>query len=158
MEKTIKVDNNTSFRISNNIGWLMEYQNQFGKDILETLEPAMIATVGLVKSINDVAREQGVSAAEVIRALDADDLREAVIDLTGLGAVDIINITWAMAKAADEEVQEPREWVRQFDKFPLDVILPAVLDAALAGLMTTKKYKAARDAMQELRPSPSTPS
>lgn len=158
MEKTIKVDSKTSFVISNNIGWLMDYQNQFGRDVLQTLEPVLISGVGLYKAIQEAATETGVPALEIARRLDADALREAVIDLSGLGAVDAVNIIWAMAKAADPDIPEPREWVRQFERFPLDTILPAAADCVLSGLLTTKKYKGLRDMMRAPEPSPSTAS
>ena len=153
MEKTIKIDSKTSFKINNNIGWLMDYQNQFGKDILETLEPALQSCVGLYKAIQETTQETGTPAVEIIKRMDADTLRDALIDLSGLGAVDIINIIWAMAKAADEDIPEPREWTRQFETFPLDTILPAVADAMLSGLMTTKKFKGLQTAMRAPEPS-----
>ena len=155
MEKTIKIDKETSLRLSNNIGWLMEYQSQFDKDVLETLEPAAMAVVGLYSSINEVAREQNVSAADVIRTLDPDLLRDAVIDLSGLGAVDVINIIWSMAKAADDDIEEPRIWARQFETFPLDKILPEVVNMVLSGLITTKKLKGLQEMTRALEPSPS---
>lgn len=156
MEKTIKIDKDTSLKVSNNIAWLMEYQAQFEKDVLETLEPAAMAAVGLFTSINEVAKEQNTTAADVIRGLDPDLLRDAVIDLSGLGAVDVINIIWSMAKAADEDIEEPRIWARQFETFPLDKILPEVVTMALSGLMTTKKYKGLQEMTRALEPSPST--
>lgn len=156
MEKSIKIDSKTSLKLSNNAAWLMEYQTQFGQDILETLEPAIMALVGLFAPVYDLAKEQGVPAGDIIRSIDPDVLRDAIIDVSGLGAVDIINMIWAMAKAADEDIEEPRVWIKQFQIFPLDTIIPAAFMMAIQGLITTKKYKGLQETLRDLEPSPST--
>jgi hypothetical protein len=155
MEKTIKIDSKTTLKVSNNISWMMAYNEQFNRDVLETLQPAVVAAVDVFAAVAEVAKEQGVNTADVLRTMDAETLRDAVIDLAGLGAVDIINIIWSMAKAADEDIEEPSLWVKQFNVFPLDVILPAVVSLAFQGLITTKKLKGIQEWTRALDPSPS---
>lgn len=53
----------------------------------------------------------------------------------------VVNVTWAMAKAADESIDPPKKWARQFEEFPLDVVGPAVLDLVLKGFVSSKNLK-----------------
>ena len=68
----------------------------------------------------------------------------------------VINVTWAMAKAADESIEPPKKWVRQFDEFPLDVVGPAVFDMIIKGFVSSKNLKRLenlRTSLKELQPS-----
>ena len=57
-----------------------------------------------------------------------------------------------MAKAADDDIEEPRTWVRQFETFPLDVIAPAVLELAVRGLLSGKNSTRLLDALKVVEP------
>ena len=73
----------------------------------------------------------------------------------------IINVTWAMAKAADESILPPKQWVRQFEEFPLDVVGPAVYDLVIRGFVSSKNLKRLKKIGKDLRnlqPSHSTTS
>lgn len=153
MIKTIKIDSKTSLKVSNNIGWMMAYRDQFGRDIVPTLIPALSAILDIAVEVNKAATAEGVSSADVLRALDSDTLRDALIEMSGLEMVDIINIVWAMAKAADDDIEEPREWIKQFDTFPLDTILPIIFDLCLKCMVSSKNLKRLQTGMQSLRPS-----
>lgn len=48
------------------------------------------------------------------------------------------NLIWVMAKNADKSIPEPVEWFDQFERFPLEDVLPTVFDL-LNGVMGTKK-------------------
>lgn len=136
MEKVIKIGSN-EVRISNNVAWVMEYRDQFGKDILPAIMP-LITTVS--EGISTVLSEAGTditieSLSEAIngRAMDV------LLPLYQAEFVDlVINVTWAMAKAADEDIDPPKKWVRQFDTFPLDVIGPAIFDLVIKGFISSK--------------------
>ena len=68
----------------------------------------------------------------------------------------IINVTWAMAKAADEDIDPPKRWVRQFDEFPLDVVVPAVYELVLKGFVSSKNLKRLKNvgaSLKTLQPS-----
>jgi hypothetical protein len=71
----------------------------------------------------------------------------------------IINVTWAMAKAADENIEPPKRWVRQFEEFPLDVVFPAVYDLVVKGFVSSKNLKRLKKlgaSLKGLQPSHST--
>jgi hypothetical protein len=73
----------------------------------------------------------------------------------------IINVTWAMAKAADEDIEPPKRWVRQFEEFPLDVVVPAVYELVLKGFVSSKNLKRLKKvsaSLRNLQPSHSTTS
>ena len=156
MIKTVKIDSKTSVRLSNNIGWMLAYRDQFGRDIVPVLTPVLAALLDVAVEVNKVAQGQNVSPADLMKSMDTDTLRDAIFEMSGLEFVDFINIVWAMAKAADEDIDDPREWVKQFDTFPLDVLGPVVFDMVLTCMVSTKNLKRLRTAMQSLKPSVST--
>lgn len=136
MEKVIKIGSN-EVRLSNNVAWVMEYRDQFGKDILPAIMP-LITTVS--EGISTVLSEAGTditieSLSEAIngRAMDV------LLPLYQAEFVDlVINVAWAMAKAADEDIDPPKKWVRQFDTFPLDVVGPAIFELVVKGFISSK--------------------
>lgn len=136
MEKVIKIGSN-EVRLSNNVAWVMEYRDQFGKDILPAIMP-LITTVS--EGISTVLSEAGTditieSLSEAIngRAMDV------LLPLYQAEFVDlVINVTWAMAKAADEDIDPPKKWVRQFDTFPLDVVGLAIFELVVKGFISSK--------------------
>ena len=157
MEKTIKIDSKTSIKVSNNIGWMMAYRDQFGRDIVPALIPILNAGIDLVVEVAKTAGEEA-TARDVLKALDADTIREALFDMAGLEMVDMVNIVWAMAKAADDDIEEPREWVKSLPAFPVDIIFPIILDLVLRCMVSSKNLRRLQTAMEGLRPSPSSQS
>jgi hypothetical protein len=67
-------------------------------------------------------------------------------------------LIWAMAKAADESIDPPKEWVKQFDEFPLDVVVPAIYEMALNGFVSSKNLTRLMSRIQTIQPLHSTPS
>jgi hypothetical protein len=57
-----------------------------------------------------------------------------------------------MAKACDDDIPEPIEWVKQFDTFPVDVIAPEVFNLALKGAMSSKNLKRLKDLKKKIQP------
>lgn len=157
MEKTIKIDSKTSLKLSNSVAWMMLYRDQFGRDIVPVLIPALTAVTDIAVEVNK-AVQNGATPAQIVSALDTDIVKDALVEASGLEFVDLLNIIWAMAKAADDDIDEPIIWIRQFDKFPLDTILPIVFDMILSCMVSTKNLKRLRTSMQSLKPSPSTES
>lgn len=158
MQKTIKLDSKHSIRLSNNVGWMMEYRDQMGHDIVPDLIPLLNGAIDIAIEVSKASKTAGTSAMEILAAIGTDKLQDALLDLSGLEAVDLINITWAMAKAADEDLPEPREWVREFETFPLDIIVPAVVELLFSCMVSSKNLKRLRTSLQEVKPSPSTAS
>lgn len=152
MEKTIMIGEK-EVRLSNNIGWAIAYRDQFGRDIVPAITPLVAAALDIVSGLID---EKGViSTADILRSLDGDKFLDAVIHLSGLEFVDLINIIWSMAKVC-EDIPEPRVWVRRFEVFPLDEILPAVIPMIVKGLMTTKNWERLKSLGKAIQPSVST--
>lgn len=145
MEKTIKIGKQ-EVRLTNNVSWAMTYRDQFGHDIIPTLMPMLAAALDIISGIADEVSEGGrISVADILKALDGDKMLDAVIHLSGLEFVELINITWAMAKAADDDIPEPKVWVKSFSEFPVDKIAPEVFSLAFKGLVSSKNLKRLKD-------------
>lgn len=138
MKKTIKLYKDCELTLSNNAGWLYEYRDQFGHDIVPDIMPIISA---ILKAMKELSTQSGKPVTEVIKNLDGDVVEDTLIELAGLQSVDLINIVWAMAKCADDEIDEPRKWIRQFETFPLDVIVPKVWTLVLEGFVSSKNLK-----------------
>ena len=153
MEKVIKIGNK-EVKLSNNVAWTMEYRDQFGKDILPVIMPFMASMIEGVTTIISDAGEltmENISQALEGRAMDVllPMFQAEFVDL-------VVNVTWAMAKAADESTEPPKRWVRQFDSFPLDVVGPVVFDMALKGFVSSKNLKRLKtigESLKTLQPS-----
>lgn len=137
MIKTITIDENTTLTLSNNIGFMLAYENQFGEDVFQIASPVLRALISILDEMREHLDGDALTA-EALKSIDANTLQDAVIELTGLKLADIIRIIWSMAKAADGEIAEPKEWVKQFDSFPLDIIIPEVFDLLVSGFKSSK--------------------
>ena len=159
MEKIIKIGKQ-EVRLNNNVAWTMEYRDQFNKDILPVIMPFIAA---MTEGIASVLAETG---DDLTRAGIADAIQGRSMDILlpmfQAEFVDlIVNVTWAMAKAADENIAPPKQWVRQFEEFPLDVVGPAVWDLVLKGFVSSKnlrRLKKLGNELKNLQPSLSTTS
>lgn len=156
MEKIIKIGDK-EVTLSNNVAWTMEYRDQFNKDVLEAIMP--IAT-SLIETITTIINESGtdgeIDFKSVSAALEGKSF-DITLPLTQLGFTDsIVNVLWAMAKAADPTIEPPRQWVRQFETFPLDEIVPQVGKMVLSGFASSKNLARLREMMQGLKPQPKT--
>lgn len=138
MKKPIKLYKDCEITLSNNAGWLMEYRDQFGHDIVPDLLPIISA---LIKVMTEISVNSGKPLTEAFRGIPKDVMDDALIELASLQSVDIINIIWAMAKTADDDIDVPKKWIRQFETFPLDIILPAVWSLVLEGFVSSKNLK-----------------
>ena len=160
MEKVIKLGKK-EVRLSNNVAWTMEYRDQFGKDIVPTLLPVMAAAMEGISSVINSAGTDELTVGKIAEALEGRAM-DIMLPLFQVEFVDvIIDMTWAMAKAADEDIEPPKKWVRQFDEFPLDVVGPAVFDLALKGFVSSKNLKRLKKmgtSLKNLQPSHSTTS
>jgi len=156
MEKTIKIGK-VPVRLNNNIGWSMAYRDQFGQDIIPVIMP-MIASgldiiTGLLNSTEDTDEIKGIKGADILKQIDGDTLIDAMAHLSALEFVDLINITWALAKCADDEIPEPKEWVKQFDTFPVDIVAPAVFELIGKGLISSKNWRRLNEAKEKVQPT-----
>lgn len=137
MVKVIEVDGNT-FKLDGNITWMMEYQEQFGHDILPDLMPI----IGAVFEYMEDAAASGVSlknAKDITNALGRGiSATGPLVELASFQMTDIIRIVWAMAKTADPDIDPPKQWARKYDPFPFDVLIPEVFTLAAQSSMSSK--------------------
>ena len=158
MIKNITIDENKEIVLSNNTVWTMIYRNQFGHDIVSTLTPVAASMADLIGGFfESVGTGGNVQLEDLAKNIDGDRLIDAVAHLSGLEFVDILNITWAMAKAADGDLPDPITWVTNLEVFPVDVIVPEVVRLAARGLLSSKKLIWLRQTLQKARKAkPST--
>lgn len=151
MEKVIKIGD-VEVKLSNNVAWTMEYRDQFNKDVMEALLPIMTS---LIETVSTVISESGTNGQIDIESI-SESLQgrafEITLPLMQLGFTDsVVNVVWAMAKAADPSIDPPKQWVRQFETFPLDVIVPEVGQMILSGFASSKNLERLRTMTDGLR-------
>ena len=161
MEKIIKIGKQ-EVRLNNNVAWTMEYRDQFGKDIIPVVMPLLASMVEGVSTIMvDAGKEGEISMEGIASALEGRAI-DVLLPAFQAEFVDlIVNVTWAMAKVADENIEPPKRWVRQFDEFPLDIVGPAVFDFIMKGFVSSKNLKRLKkigNDIKNLQPSHSTTS
>ena len=155
MEKVIKIGEH-EVKLNNNVAWTMEYRDQFGKDIIPALMPVLAS---MIEGISSVIAEAGADKIEIESLATAIEGRsmDILLPMFQVEFVDtIINVTWAMAKAADENIEPPKRWVRQFETFPLDVIVPSVYELIFKGFVSSKNLKRLKSigaSLKNLQPS-----
>ena len=154
MEKVIKLGKQ-SVKLSNNFSWVMEYRDQFGKDVIQEHLPIVASMVEAVAGA--IENDTIVSVADLLKSLEGRTLDVILpmmqTDFTSI----IINTTWSMAKAADEDILPPKQWIKQFDVFPLDVIVPTIYELAMKGAATSKNLKRLMNLTKTIQPLQSTP-
>ena len=154
MEKVIKIGKQ-SVKLSNNISWAMEYRDQFGKDIVQEHIPMLASITEMLASLVD-ENTQTISVADILRGLEGRSL-DIMLPLMQTEFMDIIiSVTWAMAKTADETIDPPKQWVKQFDEFPLDVVAPTIYEMALKGMISSKNWKRLMTLKKTIQPLHST--
>ena len=141
MEKIIKIGKK-EVRLNNNVAWTMEYRDQFGKDILPAVMPLLTSMIeGVSAVVAESTEGERITAESIAEALQGRTI-DFMLPMYQVEFVDlVVNVTWAMAKAADESIDPPKKWVRQFEEFPLDVVGPTVFDLVLKGFVSSKNLK-----------------
>lgn len=136
MIKEINISENEKIKLNASLGWVLRYRAQFGHDILPDLLPMLESGLVLVGGAMDESGE-----LEWRKLLDFDTVSSAMISFAGAEFATALNILWAMAKNADESIPAPFEWANQFENFPLDKIIPEVLDALISTVVSEKNRK-----------------
>ena len=155
MEKIIKIGDK-EVRLNNNVAWTMEYRDQFGRDIVPALMPVLASLLEGVSTIVTESNGQEITANNIAEAVQGRAM-EVLLPMFQVEFVDVIvNVTWAMAKAADESIEPPKKWVRQFEVFPVDVIAPAIYELVVMGFVSSKnlnRLKKIGESLKNLQPS-----
>lgn len=154
MKKTITLENGQELVLDNNLGWLMEYQNQIGEDILPTLMPIILSISDLIGGLAEAGVDLNkMTVNNFAEILHSEAAMDAGVKLASFKTTDVINIIWAMAKAADDSIDEPRKWIRQFDEgFPMDIILPEAAKLVVKGVLSSKNQERLQENIKKLQP------
>ena len=152
MIKTIKIEDK-EIRLDNNIGWTIEYRSQFNTDILPTLMP-MIAGImdTLAGLVSSTGKTSDLDIDDLIKIIRSEEMFEALVKLSSFEFVDLMNITWAMAKTADEDIPEPKKWVKEIGSFPIDEIGPALFEMIFKGVVSSKNWERLQKTLTDLKP------
>lgn len=157
MEQVIKIGDK-EVTLSNNVAWLMEYREQFNKDAAQELIPLMSTVVEMLGSGLGAYRDGELDLAEVADSIEGRSFELLMPLYNAELSMLAINITWAMAKAADENIDPPKKWVRQFDTFPFDEVIPTIWDMNLKGFASAKNLQrlkslieSAKEALAEMK-------
>lgn len=155
MEKTIVIDGK-DVKLNNNGAWAIEYRDQFGKDILPVMLPLVASLAEGFASILAEAGGDDLSAMKAAEAMQGRTM-DILLPLVQVEFVDMVyNVTWALAKNADPDIPEPKKWIRQFDTFYLDEIVPEVYGMILKGFTSSKnlqRLEEIKQTMTKLQPS-----
>ena len=151
MIKEINISENQKIKLNASLGWVLRYRAQFGHDILPDLLPMLESGLVLVGGAMDESGE-----LEWRKLLDFDTVSSAMISFAGAELTTALNIIWAMAKNADESIPAPFEWANQFENFPLDKIIPEVLDAVINTVVSEKNRKRLGKLVKKNQPKAST--
>ena len=153
MEKTIKIGKK-SVKLNNNVSWAIVYRDQFGRDIIPTIMPLFASALDIISGIiNETGKTDDIELTDLAKLADGDSLINAAIHLGGFEFTDLICITWALAKCADEDIPEPREWIEQFETFPVDVVAPEVFSLIFKGVVSSKNLKRLEDLKKRIQPT-----
>lgn len=136
MIKEITISENQKIKLNASLGWVLRYRAQFGHDILPDLLPMVESGLTLAAGAMDDSGE-----LEWRKLMEFDTISSAMISMAGAEFTTALNIIWAMAKNADESIPAPFDWVNQFEKFPLDQIVPEVVDAVINTVVSEKNRK-----------------
>ncbi len=151
MKKTINISDK-QITLDGNVTWTMTYREQFGHDIVPTLMPMLAAAVDLMKGLYDAAESNQIEVKELIKLADDESFINALVHLSGLEFVEILNIIWSLAATA-EDIPEPKTWFKQFDDFYLDEIIPVVFELILGSSITLKNVMRLKGLKKNLQPS-----
>ncbi len=151
MIKEINISENEKIKLNASLGWVLRYRAQFGHDILPDLLPMLESGLVLVGGAMDESGE-----LEWRKLLEFDTVSSAMISFAGAEFTTALNIIWAMAKNADESIPAPFEWANQFENFPLDKIIPEVLDALISTVVSEKNRKRLGKLAKKNQPKAST--
>lgn len=136
MIKKVAISKGQSIELSSSLGWLITYKEQFGHDILPDIMPLIES--GLTASIKIL---QSGSGGDLISSIDDEILTDAFINLSGLELTTILQIVWAMAKKANPEIDSPEDYFDQFERFPVDLIIPVVVKMIVNSMVSSKNAK-----------------
>lgn len=155
MEKRIELNENTEITVTNNIRWMRIYKNQFGHDIVPTLIPVVNAAMEIAFEAYKATGGKAVDK-DIINDIDVETIQYALVKAAGLELVDVINVVWAMTRAADKNIPDPETWSDSLETFPLDIIVPEIGMMIVKSLVSEKNFSRLQTVINELKPGKKT--
>jgi hypothetical protein len=133
MRRTIKYDKNgNSFTVDAALSWMIIFRNEFGKDPVEIIAPALQSLSVFYKNLSG----QYIESEE---ATEIDMLTETLYEF---GAADLLCMIWALAKNADENIPPVDEWYKQMKTFDLQSVTEEIIEIMILSTTTRKKARA----------------
>lgn len=115
MEKTIEIDGK-QVRFKSTAATPLRYKAQFHKDYFSEILK--------LEKLNKIMKSKKITDAEKLSNIDFELF---------------YNIAWIFAKTADKNIPEPIEWLDNFETFPLEKILPELMDLMTSSMQVKKK-------------------
>lgn len=145
--------------LDNTFTWMVYYKEAFGRDIVPDLAPilnsvikaffAVFSAVDIDKVVKiaiskqkdkkkDKTEAYRTSAImnEIVQKVDPDDITEVIIEATAIESVTFLQIMWALAKCADDSIDEFFEWTKTTSGMTPDLLVSEVFDLVLKGWIT----------------------
>ncbi|OLR55279.1 hypothetical protein BHK98_03880 [Hornefia porci] len=135
MITTIKISDDHSVEIDTSVNWLMIYKNQFGHDIMQDLIPLIDTLIDLVNADGEIDFK-GLSENTSAYMIEASTVPQ---------------ILWALARNAND-VGAPESFFKWMDSFPLDIILPGMLEPILTSFVSEKNRQRLLEMFQSINP------
>ena len=115
MEKTIEIDGK-QVHFKSTAATPIRFKAQFNKDYF-----------------SEICKLEGLQKTMQSKKLtDVEKLAKVDFEL-------FYNIAWIFAKTADKTIPEPIEWLDNFETFPLEKILPELMDLMTSSMQVKKK-------------------
>lgn len=141
--------------LDNTFTWMVYYKESFGRDIVPDLAPilnSVIKAFFAVFSAVDVDKVVKIATSkqknkteadrtsaimnEVVHKVDPDDITGVIIEATAIESVTFLQIMWALAKCADDSIDEFFEWTKTTSGMTPDFLVSEVFDLVLKGWIT----------------------
>jgi hypothetical protein len=140
MIAALQISKEQSIEVDASMACFRIYRSQFGHDILPDLMSGIEAFIdALMVAFADAENIEDVS--DVAKVFDPDTSSLIFRNLYGLELTTVFNLTWAMAKNAHDDIPGPEEWEKQFDRFPLDIVVPGLFKIIGETYISEKNWK-----------------
>ncbi|PHG63771.1 hypothetical protein [Bacillus toyonensis] len=120
MEKTITIDGK-QVRLKSTAATVKRYKAQFRRNLFADM-------MGL-GAINALTTPDGLE-----QPIDTSNL-----DLSKVDFELVYDLTWLFAKTADSSIPDPMTWLDEFEEFPIEEIMPEIMELVQVTMGAKKK-------------------
>ncbi|AUB61947.1 hypothetical protein CSW12_02200 [Bacillus cereus] len=120
MEKTITIDGK-KVRLKATAATVKRYKAQFRRNLF-----ADLMSLGAISALTSPDGSQ--------QPLDMSN-----VDLSNVDFELIYDLTWLYAKTADSSIPDPMAWLDEFEEFPIEEIMPEVMELVQLTMGAKKK-------------------